>query len=75
MPPGSYPIERRVVSNGTSIPLGSTPQLNAGDTWLATARGFLPQATNELEIDWVREQFNIDDTTALATVLHSSPDE
>ncbi|MHC4847092.1 MAG: DUF4397 domain-containing protein [Planctomycetota bacterium] len=74
VPPGTYPLEIRVVSNGESALLGSTPALNAGETWLATARGFLPQATNELELDFVREQFNIDDTTALVAVLHSSPD-
>jgi len=73
VPPGMYPISLNVASNDAVALAGMTPALAAGDQWLAVARGF-ESAPNALEIDFVREAFVRDDTSALVQVLHASPD-
>ncbi|MHC4937807.1 MAG: DUF4397 domain-containing protein [Planctomycetota bacterium] len=73
VPPGSYPLELVLASNGASVRLDQTPTLAAGEAWLATARGFAADDPG-LAIDFRKDEFDRDDSVALARVVHSSPD-
>ncbi|MEM8884299.1 MAG: hypothetical protein AAGD14_09535, partial [Planctomycetota bacterium] len=77
VPPGSYPIELRLDDGLTvALPAVNTPVLAAGQRYLALARGFVtnPGQGEDLGIGFFVEQFDVNDSTALASIIHASPD-
>lgn len=79
VPPGSYDLDFYATGTGPGTPVAtlSTPELAAGERYLAIANGFLSAETGEEEFTLIPVVEALDDTdldNARVAVVHGSPD-
>ena len=73
VPPGSYDLGFRETGTGSDAAVLSTPELSAGERYLAIASGFL-SSTPDFRLLPYGDGFGESMTQALVRVVHASPD-
>lgn len=73
VPPGSYDLDVAVSANGAIVDTFSTPELIAGERYLATATGFVGSSDAPFQLILTHDGF-VDDGEARVAIVHASPD-
>lgn len=73
VPPGAYDLDIEVSANGALVGSFTTPDLEAGQRYLATATGFAGGAGEPFQLVYTVDGFK-DDDAARGIIVHASPD-